>query len=109
MFEFFGDCLAQHGDTVQTGVNVVPILNGSDCGFQHWSGKRGIAHPLGQVHAPDGVALHRHGANFRLDDVRSGFAQAQISFRGGRHESMSTTTGLRRTNHHFQSRAKARE
>jgi hypothetical protein len=69
----------------------VPIADRLYGGFFHNRGKRRIAHPLGQVHAPDGIALHRHGANFRLNDMRSDLAQVQMIFCGGRHESMSTT------------------
>ena len=67
-----GDCLAERRNTVEPGVDVVPLADRLDSALGHGSRKLCVAHPLGQVHAPDPVALAeeivRRGLNVRATE-----------------------------------------
>ena len=71
-----GHGVAERGDAVQTGVGIVPVMNGGYGAFEDRSWEFGVADALGEIDASKAVAFDGHGADFRLDDEAGDFAEA---------------------------------
>jgi len=72
--DFGGDGLAEAGDAIEAGVDVVAGVDGGDCAVDDGGGWFGVADALGEIDAAEAVALHGHGADFGLEDAGGEFA-----------------------------------
>ncbi len=93
------DGVAEAGDAVEAGVDVVSRMNGGE-GFG-FDGRRhgGVADSLGEIDAADAIALGGHGADFRLHgagrELAEGEAGGGVGMRGSGvgHGEVSESTG----------------
>ena len=79
-----GDGLAEAGDAVEAGVDVVPVEDGLDGGLLHRRGDGGVTDSLGEVDAAGLVTEGGHGADFRLHGAGGELAEGEARGGGGK-------------------------
>jgi hypothetical protein len=72
-----GDGVAEAGDAVEAGVDVVTVVDGLDGGLLDRSGDGSVADALGEVDAADGVAGDGHGADLGLEGAGGEMAEGE--------------------------------
>ena len=82
--EFMRDGVAEEGDALHGGVDVVAGADGVDGGFDDGVRRIGIADALRHVDAAGNGAGGGHGADLGLNQVGGEFAEAEVVECGGR-------------------------
>src|SRR5581483_593089 len=72
-----GNGLTQPGDAVAARVDILAVANRLNRRLLDESGHWGVAYTLRQVDAADAIAFGGHGANLRLEGIRSEIAQRE--------------------------------
>ncbi len=78
-----GDGLAEAGDAVEAGVDVVSVEDGLDGGLLDGGRDGGVTDALGEVDAAGLVAEGGHGADFRLHGAGGKLAEGEARGGGG--------------------------
>jgi hypothetical protein len=80
-----GDGVAEAGDAVEAGVDVVAVVDGCESFGFDGRRNRSVTDALGEVDAAHGVAGEGHGADFRLHGGGGEVAEGETGLCGNGH------------------------
>ncbi len=83
VLDFGGDAGTEAGNAVEAGVDVVTGVDGVLGTVEDGGGGLGVADSLGEIDAAEAVALHGHGADFRLEGAGGEFREGEGGGCGG--------------------------